>query len=91
MLNDAKRICLNAIKKCLPQEAVKGILNKHSIEGSVYLVAVGKAAFSMAEAASKEINITKGIVISKYGHIKGDLNNIECYEAGHPLLDKNTF
>lgn len=91
MLNDAKRICLNAIKKCLPQEAVKDILNKHSIEGSVYLVAVGKAAFSMAEAACKEINITKGIVISKYSHIKGDLNNIECYEAGHPLLDANTF
>lgn len=91
MLNDAKTICLNSINKCLPQKAVKEALRNHVFNNDVYLVAVGKAAFSMALAAVEAIKIKRGIVISKYGHIKGDLENIDCYEAGHPILDKNTL
>ncbi len=35
--------------------------------------------------------IEKGIVITKYGHIQGDIPGIECFEAGHPVPDTNTF
>lgn len=91
MLNDAKRICLNAIDSCLPEKAVLDALKTFNIEKDVYLLAVGKAAYKMAKAASEVLNIKKGYVISKYGHIQGKLNNIECFEAGHPILDENSI
>lgn len=91
MLNEAKRICLNAINKCLPDVAVKKALEDFDTSKDVYLLAVGKAAYTMAKAANEVLNIKKGIVISKYGHINGKLENIECFEAGHPILDENSI
>lgn len=91
MLNDAKTICLNAIASCLPDESVKKALRDLDLKGNIYLVAVGKAAFSMAKAATESVDIVKGIVISKYGHIKGEIDKVECYEAGHPILDQSTI
>ena len=35
--------------------------------------------------------IDAGIVITKYGHVKGELPGITCYEAGHPIPDENSF
>lgn len=57
------------------------------------MVAVGKAAWQMAKTASDCLDkkIEKGICISKYGHMKGELPNVECYEAGHPIPDANSF
>ncbi len=89
-MNDAKKICLNAIRGCLPDEGVKKALGDLSIDKEVYLLAVGKAAFSMARAASETVKVKKGIVISKYHHIPGKLENIENFEAGHPLTDENS-
>ena len=47
----------------------------------------------MARAASDELGsrIDRGVVITKYGHIKGDISNITCHEAGHPVPDANSF
>jgi len=65
--------------------------------GRVHLIAIGKAAWTMAKAAydylgtSPEGGITQGIVITKYGHSQGHIPNIEIYEAGHPVLDENTI
>ncbi len=58
----------------------------------LYLVSFGKAAFAMtqalAESRLREL-ITRGIVITKYGHAPGALGaNIEIYEAGHPVPDE---
>ena len=89
MLSDALKICTGAIEACLPEQSVKNVLEKIHIHGDIYLVAVGKAAFAMAEAASGMLRIRKGIVLSKYGHIKGTLPHIDTYEAGHPVLDDN--
>lgn len=91
MLNDAKKICLGAINDCLVVDNVKKQLLSLDIKKEVYLLAVGKAAFSMAKGASEVINIKRGIVISKYGHIEGDIDNVECFEAGHPIMDENTL
>ena len=86
MLNDAKTICLKAIEGCLPDKAVKSALSSFPDE-EYYLIAVGKAAYAMALAASEVRKIKKGIVITKYDHSKGEIDNVDIYEAGHPLLD----
>ena len=88
MLNDAKTICLKAIEGCLPDKAVKSALSSFPDE-EYYLIAVGKAAYAMALAASEVRKIKKGIVITKYDHSKGEIDNVDIYEAGHPLLDEN--
>jgi len=57
-----------------------------------YLISFGKAAYAMAKAIDDNIpdTITNGIVITKYNHAKGVLsNNIDIFEAGHPIPDKN--
>lgn len=81
-------------QKYCRNEAVKQALkNRKPVKGKLYLVAVGKAAWQMANAAANLLNgqIEKGIVITKYGHIQGDIPGIECFEAGHPVPDTNTF
>lgn len=91
MWNEAVEICRKAIDSCLPEEGVRKALKQIAPEGNIILVAVGKAAFSMAKAAVEEVEVKKGILISKYGHIPYPLENIECLEAGHPLSDENTL
>jgi glycerate 2-kinase len=61
--------------------------------GKLLLVAIGKAAWSMAKAASDILGerVDDGVVITKYDHSKGDIPNIRIYEAGHPIPDDNSF
>ena len=55
-----------AIKAVLPDEAVKKTLKDRKFDGKVILVAVGKAAWQMAKAASDCLGdrINEGIVIT---------------------------
>ena len=32
-----------------------------------------------------------GVVVTKYGHVKGRIPGVNCYEAGHPVPDDNGF
>ena len=82
-----------AIKAVLPDEAVKRALENKEFAGKVVLVAAGKAAWQMAKAASDYLGdrIDKGVVITKYDHVKGAINKVECFEAGHPVPDENSF
>ncbi len=91
---DAYEIIQEAIHAVLPDEAVKkALVRKQFSNGNIVVVAVGKAAWQMAKAASNILKdrIQKGIVVTKYGHVKGNIKNIECWEAGHPILDENTY
>ncbi len=91
---DADRIAAKAIQKVLPDEAVaQAIRQKQFDRGNIYVVAVGKAAWQMAKAASVMLGsrITRGVVITKYEHVKGEIADMDCYEAGHPVPDENTF
>ena len=91
---DAQSIITYAIKEVLPDQAVADALKTLSPNmEKIYLVAVGKAAWQMAKAASDLLGsrIEKGICITKYGHIQGKLPGISCYEAGHPVPDTNTY
>lgn len=89
---DADVIVSAGIKAVMPDEAVRRALREMpEINGRVIMVAAGKAAWQMAQAALEEIKPDAGIVITKYNHVKGDLPGVLCYEAGHPVPDKNGF
>lgn len=91
--NDANIIIKETIKENLPHEAVENALKEYNLQGDIRLIAIGKAAWSMAKAASDLLGeqIIDGIVITKYDHSEGELPNIEIIEAGHPLSDDNTI
>jgi hydroxypyruvate reductase len=91
---DADHIIEYAIKEVLPHDAVKRALEGARFgSGRIVLVAVGKAAWSMAKAANDQLSgrIFEGIVITKYEHSQGNLPQIEVFEAGHPIPDDNSF
>ena len=35
--------------------------------------------------------VDAGVVVTKYGHVQGQLPGVACYEAGHPVPDENSF
>ncbi len=91
---DAETILWKSIAAVQPDAAVKRALQDlHPGSGRVFLVSVGKAAWQMARAALDCLGdqVDSGVVISKYGHIKGALPRCECFEAGHPIPDQNSF
>ena len=89
---DAETIVHQAIAANLPDHAVVQALKKKHFPGRVLLVAAGKAAWRMAQAACQCLpQINEGIVITKYGHVMGELPGITCYEAGHPVPDEASF
>ena len=107
----------SAIRKVLPDEAVRQALRGPSFEGRnnteepgsggsrnnteepgpgcgrIYLVAAGKAAWQMSRAAYDILGdrIESGVVVTKYGHVKGTIPRIKCLEGGHPVPDENSF
>ncbi len=89
----ADKIVKNAIQAVLPDAAVKRALQNKQFPGKVVLIATGKAAWQMAKAASDELGdrIHSGVVVTKYDHVMGDIPNVDCYEAGHPVPDENSF
>lgn len=93
MRGQAGRIVEEAIRAVQPDDAVARALKGASFPGKIILVAAGKAAWQMAKAARDCLGdrIDKGIVITKYGHVKGPLGSLDCREAGHPVPDENSF
>lgn len=89
----ADTIVNSAIKAVQPDAAVARALEGKVFPGRVMLVAAGKAAWQMAKAAHDCMGdrIEKGVVVTKYHHVKGPIANFDCYEAGHPVPDENTF
>lgn len=91
---DADYIIEQAISRVMPDEAVKTALVDKDFGGkNIYVIAAGKAAWQMAKAASEILGdkIKNGVVITKYNHVKGQIENLKCYEAGHPVPDENSF
>ena len=90
---NAEYITKKAIQAVLPDEAVKRALMGREFEGRVILVAIGKAAYQMAKTAREILGdrMDRGIVITKYDHVKAPIKGCECWEAGHPVPDENSF
>ena len=92
--DDAQQIITVALAACLPDEAVRRALSAHTVrDGRVFLVAVGKAAWQMAACAADILGqkLHRGIVITKYGHSKGEIARCRIVEAGHPVPDENSY
>lgn len=90
---DGRWIIERAIRAVLPDAAVERALQDRTFSGRVLLVAAGKAAWQMANTAWECLGekIDVGIVVTKYGHVKGSIPKIICYEGGHPVPDDNSF
>ncbi len=93
MRTDAQKIIDAVIQSALPDAAVERALTGKSFTGRVFLVAVGKAAWQMAQAAYTALDekLEDGIVITKYAHAKGPIGKLRIREAGHPVPDENSF
>ncbi|MBR4870226.1 MAG: glycerate kinase [Oscillospiraceae bacterium] len=89
----AETVIKGAIAAVSPDEAVERALQNRSFSGRVVLIAAGKAAWQMAKTASDCLGaaIDRGIVITKYGHVMGPIADFQCFEAGHPVPDENSF
>ena len=93
LYRDAMTIVRGAIRHVMPEEAVRRALEDRSFPGKVVLVAVGKAAWNMAAAAVDTLGcpVDRGVVVTKYGHVRGEIPGCICLEAGHPVPDENSF
>ena len=90
----AEKIYTHAIASALPDAAVKKHLSTVTFsQGDVIVISVGKAGWTMASAAVEVLGkrIKRGLVLTKYHHSCGDLPGFEIIEAGHPILDENSF
>ena len=92
MREEADRMITGIIGKVLPGSAVKKALANYEKDRPVRVIALGKAACEMAEAAREALaeNISRGLIITKYGHSKGATEGFETVEAGHPVPDENS-
>ena len=88
---DANQIIQASLRAVQPDHAVQMALKNVDLKGNLYLVAVGKAAWQMASAASGILPFHSGIVITKYDHCMGKIQGMEIFEAGHPVPDENSF
>lgn len=94
MRKDAMQILQASLQAVLPDAAVHRALKTfHRPKGRLVMVALGKAAWQMAHAASDALGdaIDEGIVITKYGHDMGPIPHTSVWQAGHPIPDQNSF
>jgi len=91
--NDARAMIKTIISENMPEKSVPNALAGHKFHDNVYVVAIGKAAWTMAKVASDFLGkkIVKGIVITKYGHSQGPIPSMDIFEAGHPTPDENSL
>ena len=97
--DDAFRIIDGVIADNMPRKAVEDALRGRWQAGTgvgaanIYLIALGKAAWTMAQAAVDFLGdrLVSGIVVTKYGHAMGPLPRVKIYESGHPISDENTI
>ena len=89
----ADAIIASSIEAVKPDEAVaRALKSYHPHGGKTLLVAAGKAAWQMAAAAAKVLpEIDGGVVVTKYGHVLGDIPGVVCCEGGHPVPDEGSF
>lgn len=93
MRRDAEQIVAASLKAVLPDEAVQRALREYVPRGGrTLLVAAGKAAWQMAAAAVAALGrVDGGVVVTKYGHVRGGIPGVVCCEGGHPVPDEGSF
>ncbi|HFC54177.1 MAG TPA: DUF4147 domain-containing protein [Gammaproteobacteria bacterium] len=81
-----------ALRAVRGRRVVRDYLRRNPVAGPLEMVALGKAAASMARGALDVLGeqIARALVITKYGHCDPELP-LECLQAGHPLPDENSL
>jgi glycerate 2-kinase len=89
---DALIMIKESLKAVLPETAVIKALDQKEFSGKAVVVAIGKAAWTMANAAKGALGgrVSQGIVITKYEHSQGAIPGFAIIEAGHPIPDENS-
>ena len=92
---DALLIARRAIDAAMPDAAVRRALAAHrdflDAPGRLILVAVGKAAWTMARAAWDEARFDGGVIVTARGCAHGPVGDLPIVEAGHPIPDKQSI
>lgn len=89
--NDLLQIFHKGLERVKGRQAVRQYLDKHRLESpSICLVAVGKAAGSMALGALDVLGerVQNGILITKRDHLEAGLAahpQVQCIESDHPV------
>ncbi len=74
--------------------AVAKHLQNNKLTGNWYLIAIGKAAAAMTQGALAELQLVRGLVISKHQHIDAALyqdTRLDCIESDHPVPGDASF
>lgn len=91
------------LESAMPHKELKKILDSNSIRigkkqiklsnyDSIYIVAFGKAANSMAKAVNSVVKITNGIIVVPKGTKSLIKNNkFKIFKSGHPLPDQTSI
>lgn len=87
----AEEIIKDIVFDINPYEKTKECVDSFSFnDGKKILISIGKASWTMAKAVYDVVDVDEGAVITKYKHSKGQIGGIKVYEAGHPIVDKNS-
>lgn len=89
----AQTIIDDTLKQVQPHAAVQRALEGRTFPGKCIVIAIGKAAWTMAKAASDLLGntIDHGVVLTKYDHSQGEIPGFVIAEGGHPLVDENSI
>ena len=89
----AQTIIDDTLKQVQPHAAVQRALEGRTFPGKCIVISIGKAAWTMAKAASDLLGntIDRGVVLTKYDHSQGDIPGFVIAEGGHPLVDENSI
>ena len=99
----ALKIINAGLESAMPQKHLEQVVNQKQIllgnrkiklknYESLYLIAFGKAADSMAKAVSRKIKIKKGIVVIPKGTVQIIKNKkIKVFKSGHPLPNQTSI
>lgn len=93
MRKDAELMIRKIIADVLPMKAVRKVLNEIELDKPVYVIAIGKAAWGMANETFRILGdrIQEGIVVTKYNHARGEIPGFAILESGHPFPDENSL
>ncbi|NCB34237.1 MAG: DUF4147 domain-containing protein, partial [Erysipelotrichia bacterium] len=84
----ADEILAEVRSQIIPGDAVKKQLGSLSFQnGRLFVIAFGKAAWTMSNAASEFLQdrITGGLCIAVKGAVHGPIQRFDCLEADHPI------
>jgi glycerate 2-kinase len=90
---DAQSVIDVALTAAQPKNAVlRALAGLRLYEGRLRVISIGKAAWTMAEAAVEGLGarIDQGLAIVPYGYSRGPLPRFAVMEAGYPMPDESS-